>query len=114
MNWKEQFTMWLETLSRWQDEATYKTLSEEGLPEERLTVQIFTASHVYRIAASPTYLGCTVSSRMPRPGETWTRGNDLADGSFAIETWDRILRDIVGYELKAIEPEREESLTPVV
>lgn len=45
------------------------------------------------------YLGCIASQRMPRAGETWTRGNDLFDGPFCHETWTRILGDIVSYEL---------------
>lgn len=46
-----------------------------------------------------TYLGCVASSRTPRAGEDWTRGNDLADGSLTPETWASILGDIVSYEL---------------
>ena len=70
--------------------------------EDRTRVKLYTNGHVYAISASPTYLGCIASTRKPRPGETWTRGNDLADGSFGKEIWDRILRDIVGYELMTI------------
>jgi len=102
MDWQDQFITWLETLSRWQGESTYKITRDD---EERFTVRIFTASNDYQITSSPTYLGCQVSSRMTRPGETWTRGNDLPDGSFSVETWYNILAAIVGYELKAIEPE---------
>ncbi|MEE8114809.1 MAG: hypothetical protein V3T23_10710, partial [Nitrososphaerales archaeon] len=46
-----------------------------------------------------TYLGCTASSRKPRAGEDWTRGSDLADGDLSLETWNKILGDIVAYEL---------------
>lgn len=45
------------------------------------------------------YLGCTSSSRKPRAGEDWRRGNDLADGPLTEETWHRILGDIVSYEM---------------
>ena len=48
------------------------------------------------------YLGCIVSERKPRAGESWTRGNDLADGDFCEETWLAILRDIVKYEMVKI------------
>jgi hypothetical protein len=47
----------------------------------------------------PGYLGCTASTRKPRAGEDWPRGNDLADGPLSEETWHSILADIVGYEL---------------
>lgn len=75
-----------------------------------------TATHHYHIAAvfpgeredSPYgYLGCIASSRVIRAGESRTRGNDLADGPFSRETWDRIVRDIVRYELVAIEAQQE-------
>ena len=36
------------------------------------------------------------------PGETWTRGSDLADGKFNRETWERILRDIIRNELQKL------------
>lgn len=45
------------------------------------------------------YLGCTASSRKPRAGEDWTRGRDMADGPLEEGTWDRILKEIVCYEL---------------
>jgi hypothetical protein len=45
------------------------------------------------------YLGCGVTSRKSRAGEEYFRGNDLADGPFTKETWDRILLSIVNYEL---------------
>jgi hypothetical protein len=48
------------------------------------------------------YLGCGANSRKSRAGEDWTRGCDLADGPLTKETWLRILRDIVGYELVKI------------
>lgn len=50
----------------------------------------------------PGYLGCVTQSRKYRPGETWFRGNDLADGPFNEETWRRILADIISYELQDV------------
>lgn len=68
--------------------------------------RLYTDHHAYSIRAQvPTtadergYLGCTVSRRKPRAGEDWTRGSDLADGPFSMQTWTRILSDIIGYEL---------------
>lgn len=69
-----------------------------------------TARNSYAIVGKPAhplrppgsdmgYLGCVVSAREPRSGETWTRGSDLADGPFTEETWNRIVQDILSYEL---------------
>ena len=44
------------------------------------------------------YLGATASSRAPRPGETWTRGNDLADGPYSHETWLKIVADVAFWD----------------
>jgi len=78
-----------------------------------IRMTLFTYNNKYSISAhigNHDYLGCTVSSRKPRAGETWTRGADLADGPFSHETWVRIIGDIVGYELvkihKPIQQER--------
>jgi hypothetical protein len=74
-----------------------------------------TATNQYTIrfvSHERTYLGCGASSRITRPGETWARGNDLADGPFNRETWDRILRDILAYELVALDPLPEPQETP--
>ncbi len=51
---------------------------------------------------SAPYLGCTVTSRKPRAGEDWNRGNDLPDGSYNKATWDRIKNAIIAYELVKI------------
>ena len=45
------------------------------------------------------YLGGGVSTRKPRAGEDWRRGNDLADGPYCKETWNKSKNDIVSYEL---------------
>ena len=71
--------------------------------EGRTNVTLYTDGHSYHITATDTdWLGCGVSCRKPRPGEDWTRGSDLADGKLNEKTWNRILRDIIAYELKTI------------
>ena len=45
------------------------------------------------------YLGCVGQTRKPRAGEDWTRGNDLPDGPYTEETWDKIIHAIIAYEL---------------
>ena len=44
---------------------------------------ICTGEHTYSIYAHADYLGAGASTRLQRPGEDWTRGNDLPDGSSA-------------------------------
>ena len=76
---------------------------------------VFTATNEYVIRVRPKsdgdngYLGCTSRSRTPRAGETWRRGNDLADGDFCEETWKKILADIVSYELVRISRQVEQA-----
>lgn len=77
--------------------------------DETFRVTLFTSRHSYRITLKVPraswksdksgYLGATVSKRMPRAGEPWTRGNDLADGPYCVETWNQIMADILAYEL---------------
>lgn len=76
---------------------------------ERFTIRIYTSRHVYSITATGDaypdgsgYLGCTAATRMARPGETWTRGNDLPDGEFSKETLHCILCSIVFYEAREV------------
>ncbi len=90
----------------------------EPLPENTLRFKIYTDKNSYQIVAHErdknSYLGCQGSSRKPRAGEDWTRGNDLHDGDFSEETWHRILGDILSYEMVKIhklqEPETVEEI----
>jgi hypothetical protein len=64
----------------------------------------YTESNRYKIYAidrkeDDGYLSCQVTARKARAGEDWFRGNDLPDGPFTIETWNKILECIVKYEL---------------
>jgi hypothetical protein len=65
---------------------------------------LVTARHSYSISAYPDYLGCVASCTFYRPGENWTRGNDLPDGKFCRETWEAIKDAIIRYELVKLEP----------
>lgn len=71
-----------------------------------LNVVLYTDRNAYWITVHPSalragdsYLGCTMTSRKPRAGEDWTRGNDLTDGRFCKDTWDNIVADILTCEL---------------
>lgn len=80
-------------------------------------IHLYTENHVYNISAIDRvvnnlkydYLGCTVSSRKPRAGETWCRGNDLTDGNLTLETWNKIKNDIISYELVKLAPKTPEA-----
>ena len=85
-------------------------ITEEDKEKLRFTCVFFTDTHKYSISGYvPTkmnpdgYLGCIVTTRKPRAGEDWNRGNDLPDGEYSKETFDKIVRRIVAYELKSLQ-----------
>lgn len=101
-----QLDRWIKQLTFPADKKTLiMELSGHGGPEEIYrSFCFFTRDHQYNIVAidrkgEDGYLGCQVSTRKPRAGEDWNRGNDLPDGPFTRETWDNIIRAIVRYEL---------------
>lgn len=70
----------------------------------------YTNDHKYTIYGyAPTeknpkgYLGCGATTRKPRVGEDWNRGNDLPDGKYCKKTFDSIVCRIVAYELKNLQ-----------
>ena len=80
--------------------------SGEAIPggERSQSYEFFTETHSYYIRAivrpdGRTYLGCTTGVRKPRAGVNHAGGSDLPDGPFTRETWDKIVRAIVGYEM---------------
>jgi hypothetical protein len=119
IDWEEltdiapDFAIWLKSIVRygnvdsqvlifWKNNKRYAT--------NRFACRFYTNDNCYSISGYvPTkdkpkgYLGAMVSSRKPRVGEDWTRGNDLPDGSYSKETFDAIVRRIVAYELKSLQ-----------
>ena len=89
---------------------------------------LYTNEHCYSLVVcfdEPTieenYFGCTVTTRRPRAGEDWTRGNDLPDGRLTLETWQYIKNAIIRYELENLSPAirhetpmEEQSLQPKI
>jgi hypothetical protein len=65
-----------------------------------------TEENTYHINAYPDRLSTGASSRKQRPGENWTRGNDLPDGPFCRETWDNFLQAVIRYEMVKLDPIR--------
>lgn len=101
---KEQLIEWMGEMKHGYKDSDLYLYEESILSEEdTIRIRLYTEKNEYCIVATVDgYLGCIGSSRKPRAGEDWTRGNDLADGDFSKETWNRILGDIVGYELVRI------------
>jgi len=103
----------MDLLIEWLDELLYPGKSEDfiqiGLDAQlsdnlEMKVRIYTEVNQYEIKGvdrkeDDGYLGCGVKARKPRAGEDWDRGNDLPDGPFTRETWNKILNAMINYEL---------------
>lgn len=118
MNKIEELKSWFQEIARYCRVDKFLEVVEDGGEgdgesyEHELKVRLYTDSHKYTIVAIDRskdngYLGCVASTRKPRAGEDWTRGNDLADGPFDLETWQKIKNDIIAYELVPIAPKSE-------
>ena len=105
--WQKQFEVWIESLCPYGHEplryVQWDTRTVPPEPTVTFRAKVFTDRNVYSISASEKYLGCIVSARKARTGETWTRGSDLPDGAFSEETWRKIVLAIVQYELVELE-----------
>jgi hypothetical protein len=83
---------------------------------KHLVFRIYTDTNIYNFVAEEksdyrlSYLGCTSACRKPRAGEDWNRGNDLADGPLDENTWQKILADIVSYEMVKVHLNKEKLL----
>ena len=100
-------------LNQWLEELMYpgdpkdfvKESSGESSPGEwKREFCLYTDQYMYVIVAidresDDGYLGCGVSTRKQRAGEDWQRGNDLPDGPFNRDTWNKILNAMINYEL---------------
>ncbi|MHA1815356.1 MAG: hypothetical protein ACTSX1_05070 [Candidatus Heimdallarchaeaceae archaeon] len=115
-------------LQEWIEELIYPGKSEDFIQqiessndpvkgEWKMKFSIFTNEHRYHIVAIDRrddggYLGCQVSTRKYRAGEDHLRGNDLPDGPFERNTWNRILNAIIRYELVQLSPYRRPDQVP--
>lgn len=109
---KVQLLEWLEPFVRYGVEPLRRLRFSELSPEGDITsgrgrVIFCTAAHTYSISFTHKYLGCVASARTARAGETWTRGNDLPDGKFSRETFDKIIQGVLAYEMVDLEPEHK-------
>lgn len=92
-------------------------VEEPANNEIKRKIYLYTNEYQYMIVAIDReedngYLGCQVSSRKPRAGEDWTRGNDLPDGPFNKNTWDTIVNAILNYELVKLSGFRQPNTIP--
>lgn len=112
-SFRSDLVEWLKEIVPFSKIETYTRKTREGMDTNpmadrhanHVTYIICTDKHRYSISASPTYLGCIASTNFYRPGENWTRGNDLPDGKFCRETWEKIKDAIIRYELVKLVPE---------
>lgn len=110
MNTKMQLQEWLEEFVRYGVEPLRRLRFSETNGQGK--VIFCTAANIFALSFSDTYLGCIASSRTQRAGENWTRGSDLPDGKFCRETFDSIMRAIVGYEMVDLAPIIESMSVP--
>jgi hypothetical protein len=115
---RNQLIEWLKEIVPYNNLDKYVRLRDaEGQHLQRLV--FCTEAHTYAISAhfegDRTYLGCIASARKMRAGEDWTRGNDLPDGDFSRQTWERIKNAIIRHEMIELEPVKAASeLTPTI
>ncbi|KKL14963.1 hypothetical protein LCGC14_2510350 [marine sediment metagenome] len=106
MNTLKDLQRWAYSIGKFSSEANIH-VHTGSFDLDRVHFYIYTNEHQYSISANVkeggrSYLGCISNNRKPRAGEDWTRGSDLIDGDLSLETWNRILGDIVSYELVKI------------
>ncbi len=102
-----EFYKWIQNISWRNGKSIIYGINDQGTKEERLRVFLYTHCSRYNICIRKPnndkgYIGCTVSNRMERPGETWKRGRDLPDGPFEQSTMLKIIYGIIAYELKSV------------
>jgi len=116
----------MESFEQWLKELVYPGEVEDfveeksryiNLKESAREVILYTDEYEYIISAierknGKSYLGCGVLARKTRAGESWARGNDLPDGPFNKETWNRIVYAIVNYELVKLTPFKKPDSVP--
>ena len=109
-----EFYEWLKEISR------CSKVEDFIQPDYKNGIRVYLYTHNYRysiVLVNPgasgngidknSYLGCTVTTRKPIAGEDWVRGNDLPDGKYCYETWQKIRNAIIAYELvKIVKPQK--------
>jgi len=70
----------------------------------RVYVRFYTETNEYRIrvdslSESAIALRCIAVSRKRRAGEGWHRQNDIIEGPFSKDTWNKMLMEMLCYEI---------------
>lgn len=105
------FAIWLKEIVRYGNvDSQAIILSNLNGDDNNFRVTIYTNDHCYAFYGyAPSenkpdgYLGAGVTTRKPRVGEDWNRGNDLPDGKYCKKTFDAIVKRIVAFELKNLQ-----------
>lgn len=97
---RKQLERWLHQLGFKSKHLRWERLVSESDSRER--VVFATTKNNYFLSFNDDYLGLTVSSRVTRPGEDWTRGNDLPDGEFSAEILGMAIKAVLLYELREV------------
>lgn len=69
-------------------------LTAEDDKETGCRLQLCGRRSDYVVCLGDDYIGAYSQAKAPRPGESWLRGNDLADGARTVSTLDRIVADV--------------------
>lgn len=88
-----ELAAWLREMSTYLVAEAICEISQIG---ETICVNLYSETNIYHLNCRPGergFLGLTFSRR------TDGAGNDLADGPYTRNTWDRIIRDILSCEL---------------
>ena len=116
----------MQMFDQWLSEMVFPGKTKDFIEElERSTdgkenisrVCFYTNDYEYYIKAierpgGKSYIGCNVIARKARAGEDWQSGNDLPDGPFNKESWNKIIYAIVNYELVKLTPIRKPDEIP--
>lgn len=100
-----EMVSWLEEICPFQEVQKYvKYYYSPEWPIDH-SFSLYTKEYQYNIKVrlddknKPNYISATVLTRKPRAGEDWNRGNDLPDGKYSREKWDKIKGAIIAAEL---------------
>ncbi len=114
-----ELARWLEPLCRFKELEDFLVIDHK---DKQLYLTFYTKDNEYHITARlpdveklgngemltvDGYLGAIVTTRKSRAGEDWKRGRDLADGKYLKETWQRIVSNIVAFELVKVVKQKE-------
>jgi len=112
INFAPEFALWLKTIVRYGnvDSQVLIFIDTKEPGKNQFLCKLYTNDHCYSISGYKAfennkkgYLGCIASTRKCEVGENLNRGNDLPDGEYSKETFDKIVTSIVGYELKNLQ-----------